>query len=436
VKTTIRHQLIALFACLPATALAAEQAGVSAAVRGEVVLARAQAVGTTVRSGEAIFLQDKLKSGPRSGMQILLLDETTFTIGADSELVVDEFVYDPATSAGKLSARVAKGVFRFVSGRIAKEEPSNMNVGLPSGTIGVRGTMAAGSVDDRTRASLIVLLGEGPDNVTGAPPGSIDVCNAGACTHVARAGFGVRIDGPESRPSPAFQVDPDAIHAIVDAVTNPEDATPTAVADGRDRDVVPDGTPGDREADAIHRAKEVRRVLASLDESDFFTDLAAQDAQTDDLQQLADRNLARIPDGPTLYDQLRSIPNGQIHYFQTGVALSGGGSYDLLVDVDFGAQTYAGGSSYFQVNGSRNGFQQLNVPQSYAGQSGNAGFLFSTSAITGAGCGTNCTAQLGVFPQNSGGVIAGRALHNIVVKDNLGVPIDSGSGNAPALPGP
>jgi hypothetical protein len=63
-------------------ALAAEQAGVSAAVRGDVALNRLQvAVGRQVVSGEPILLQDAIRSGTRSGMQILLLDETVFTIG-------------------------------------------------------------------------------------------------------------------------------------------------------------------------------------------------------------------------------------------------------------------------------------------------------------------------------------------------------------------
>ena len=88
------------------------------------------------------------------------------------------------------------------------------------------------------------------------------------------------------------------------------------------------------------------------------------------------------------------------------------------------------------MNGSRSGFQQLNVPQSYAGQNGTAKFSFSTSAITGPGCGTNCTAQLGVYPQNVGGVVAARALHDITIKDVSGVKIDGGAGNAPAYPGP
>ncbi len=148
-RLSILRFLLSLGLVLALPAHAAEQAGVSAAVRGEVALSRLQvAVGRQVVSGEPILLQDAIQSGQRSGMQILLLDETIFTIGPESELVIDEFVYDPKTSAGKLSAEITKGVFRFVSGKIAHEKPDDMKLKLPSGTLGVRGTMVAGSAND------------------------------------------------------------------------------------------------------------------------------------------------------------------------------------------------------------------------------------------------------------------------------------------------
>lgn len=430
-RTPIWHRLLVLLACLPATAIAADQAGVSAAVRGQVVVARAQAVGRAAVSGEPIFLQDKIESGTRSGMQILLLDQTTFTIGPESEIVVDEFVYDPKTSAGKLSAGVAKGVFRFVTGKIAKAQPSNMNVALPAGTIGIRGTIVAGTADASTQASLVVLLGEGPDNATGDLAGAIDVCNVGACTHVSRPGFGVRIDGPESPPSAAFRVGDDAVDSILKAVTGPLEGLDRELSDAREEDVEPGVAAGSD--DAGKEAKQTRKRLESIDGVDALSDDAAQDVIADTLETLGKN---RLPDGPSLFEQMKSIPSGQIHYAEAGVPLVGGGTYGLTIDVDFGAQTYGGGQSRFQVNGNRNGLQLITVPQSYANSSGPAQFRpFVANFITGAGCGTNCTATLLVFPQNSGGVIAGRALHNITVNDVNGGKIDGGAGNAPGLPG-
>src|SRR5271170_5497577 len=79
-----------------------EQAGVSAAVRGQVQRASdAQPVGVQVVSGQPIYLADRISSGAASGLQIMLLDQTTFTIGPDSFVKIDEFVYDPSTNVGK-----------------------------------------------------------------------------------------------------------------------------------------------------------------------------------------------------------------------------------------------------------------------------------------------------------------------------------------------
>ena len=56
-------------------------------------------------------------------------------------MVLDELSTIPAR-LGKITARVTKGLFRFVTG-IARRDPAKMKVKLPVGTIGIRGTQAA-----------------------------------------------------------------------------------------------------------------------------------------------------------------------------------------------------------------------------------------------------------------------------------------------------
>ena len=148
----LTFSLIATVAMAGAATLVAaqqpQQAGVSAAVRGQVALARASQniVGKQVESGDPIFLGDAITSGRDSGMQVMLLDETVFSIGPNSEIAIDEFVYDPSTESGKVTASVAKGVFRFITGKIARKRPEDMTVRLPTATIGIRGTIVAGAV--------------------------------------------------------------------------------------------------------------------------------------------------------------------------------------------------------------------------------------------------------------------------------------------------
>src|SRR5262249_57735408 len=84
------------------------KAGVAAAVKGPVQQVSfrtpAATVGRNVASGDEIFLGDRIVTGPAGGLQIMLLDGTTFSVGPNSSMVIDEFVYNPATGTGKITA--------------------------------------------------------------------------------------------------------------------------------------------------------------------------------------------------------------------------------------------------------------------------------------------------------------------------------------------
>lgn len=220
---------------------AGEQAGVAAAVRGNVVLVAAApqqtklAVGENVRSGDPIFLGDTIETGPGAGLQIMLMDETIFTIGPDAALVIDEFVYDPETNAGKVTASVLKGAFRFVSGRVAKEEPRNMNVKTPVGTIGIRGTSAAGRVippdpaDSTSETTAdIVLLGPGADNNADERAGRIIVSNADTSVEISRSGFGTTIAGADLPPTIPVRFEQTVVAGLTGNLGTTRRATPAA----------------------------------------------------------------------------------------------------------------------------------------------------------------------------------------------------------------
>ncbi|MCH8235148.1 MAG: hypothetical protein IIC29_03375, partial [Chloroflexi bacterium] len=89
--------LAALMALPHGAATAATQAGVTAAVQGNVdFLSVLDDKRHKAAGGEEIYLGDEISSAANSGMQLMLLDETVFTIGPDTDLSIDDFVYDPA----------------------------------------------------------------------------------------------------------------------------------------------------------------------------------------------------------------------------------------------------------------------------------------------------------------------------------------------------
>jgi len=84
-------------------------------------------------------------------------DDTKVQVSENSKLVIDDFVYDPKTKAGKLGAKIALGTVRYASGQIAKNSPQNVALNTPTATIAVRGTDFTASVDELGQSTIILL---------------------------------------------------------------------------------------------------------------------------------------------------------------------------------------------------------------------------------------------------------------------------------------
>ena len=204
---------------------AAPQIGVTAALRGEVVRTASLESGAAIgrmSSGQTVYLGDDIKVGTQGRLQVMLLDETIFTLGANAVMRIDEFVYDPSDAAkNSLSTSIKQGAFRFVSGQIARSGRDAMAVTLPSATIGVRGTSVAGNVAADGTASVI-LLGPAPNNNLGLPAGAINVANEAGAVDITRPGFATQIDLGGQPPAAPAQATPAQIRDLERALS--EDA--------------------------------------------------------------------------------------------------------------------------------------------------------------------------------------------------------------------
>jgi hypothetical protein len=88
-------------------------------------------VGTDVQADETVTTQANDRA------HVVFLDGTTVTVGPNSRLVIDKFVYDPSTQQGELALTASTGVFRVIGGRISKT--SEIKVATPSANLGIRG---------------------------------------------------------------------------------------------------------------------------------------------------------------------------------------------------------------------------------------------------------------------------------------------------------
>ena len=128
-----------------------------------------------LKPGDKIYLNETIYAGVDSGTQILLLDQSTFTIGEDSEVIMDTFVFDPETNDGKIVASVKQGSLKVISGLISKNNPDNLTVEVPEGTLGSRGTEFQTIVSKGKTDTL--LIGPGKNNTLGMRPGAVLVGN-------------------------------------------------------------------------------------------------------------------------------------------------------------------------------------------------------------------------------------------------------------------
>ena len=149
----------------------------------------AEPIGRIVGSGKPVYLNDRLMTGATGRLQIRLKDDTLFTIGPNSSLVVDEFVYDPASGLGRVTASVLQGVFQFITGKVGKKQPENMKVRLPACTIGINGTAVMGRVE--VGRDTVVLT-----------TGAITVSNDAGITHLPQAGYAVTVDAGQAPGTP------------------------------------------------------------------------------------------------------------------------------------------------------------------------------------------------------------------------------------------
>ncbi|MBL4748367.1 MAG: FecR domain-containing protein, partial [Magnetovibrio sp.] len=121
-----------------------EPIGLVTELEGSVKVTHADGAQVTLVAGGNIFQGDVLETGATGSIGIAFIDDTTFSLGEDARMVMDEMVYDPDTQEGSFSATVLIGTFSFVSGKIAKTSPDAMTLATPTATIGIRGSTGLG----------------------------------------------------------------------------------------------------------------------------------------------------------------------------------------------------------------------------------------------------------------------------------------------------
>jgi hypothetical protein len=124
-------------------------------VTGTAIIKRGSA-SLPVAKGTPIELNDKVET--KNGVvNIKFKDDTTVKVTESSALLIDDFVYDPKSGAGKLGLKAAAGTVRYVSGNIAHNNPNSVKINTPTAAIAVRGTDFVMAVDETGKSAIILM---------------------------------------------------------------------------------------------------------------------------------------------------------------------------------------------------------------------------------------------------------------------------------------
>ena len=101
-----------------------------------------------IRKGETIaasvnmkmMVGDVVRTGPNGAIGFILKDDTIISMGSGSEVVIDDFLFDPVEKKLSLIARMFHGTAAYLSGQIVKLSPESVRFETPAATIGMRGT--------------------------------------------------------------------------------------------------------------------------------------------------------------------------------------------------------------------------------------------------------------------------------------------------------
>ena len=118
----------------------ADPFGQVATVQGSATVTRGSQATAAValRINDPVFTDDTLATGADSTLSVTFDDETTFSLSANTRIVVNAFIYQEGGDNNAAAFNVAVGTAAFVASLVAKT--GDMKISTPTATLGIRGT--------------------------------------------------------------------------------------------------------------------------------------------------------------------------------------------------------------------------------------------------------------------------------------------------------
>ena len=155
--------------------------GVTASVKDEVLGIRVTQQDV-LHVGTGVYHDEVVKTNATSIAQIRFLDKTSLSVGPNSKVTLDKFVYDPSTNVGNVVLQASRGTFRFITG---SQDPRNYSIKTPVATIGVRGTIIHVLYDEN---GVTIVLEDGNAIITTSNGQTINLGTVGTGVTVNTGG--------------------------------------------------------------------------------------------------------------------------------------------------------------------------------------------------------------------------------------------------------
>ena len=184
--------LFVLFKTTKVQAQAADIGGISE-LNGSAQILRDKPLNATLQ----FAIQSNDEAITTNGrMAITFLDDSKVTLTEHSQLLIDEYIYDPDPSKAKMALTFGLGTARFITGNLGRIDKQNISLKTPTANIAIRGTDFTATVDELGR-SLIILL---PDAL-GLSSGEIEVVTAMGSVLLNKPYQATTVSVFESKPS-------------------------------------------------------------------------------------------------------------------------------------------------------------------------------------------------------------------------------------------
>ena len=155
---------VSLFALLlPATfgfasAALAENVGEATRIQRYAYQTQPQASRAPIYRLDPVARNAKLETVPSGALEVTFTDGSRLTLGSASSVVVDNYVFGGTQGTSGQTLKMTRGLFRFVSGSMPKDQ---VKLQTPSVTIGIRGTIVKVKVGDDNKQTVFFEHGQG-----------------------------------------------------------------------------------------------------------------------------------------------------------------------------------------------------------------------------------------------------------------------------------